>query len=499
LLKSFVDQGNISNVDDKNTPRAVKDDEPVLATVFDLGTVGAENISRHLMVGYDEIYAIKLSGQKLRPFWRRNGATPSDLFQAAENDYPSLIGRCQKFDQDLMGDMTQVGGKQYAQICALAYRECLAGTGIAADANKQPLLFTKENTSNGDIATVDVIFPMEPIFIFMSPTLAKASVVSVLIYAAAERWKFPNAPHDMGTYPQATATGDAGEAMPVEESGNMLILCDAIAKVDGNPDFVAPYWTQLTQWARYLEKYGLDPEDQLCTDDFMGHLAHNANLSIKAILALAAYGDLCQMRGDRENAEKYINMARTDAAHWVEVAEEGRHSLLAFDKPKTWSQKYNLVWDKILGLNIFPDWVAQKEIAFYKTKMKPYGLPLDSRTELTKIDWTFWTATLADDSRDFQRLISPVYNYLDQTSTRMPLVDSYITTDIHSDGFHARPVVGGLFIKMLADPVIWKKWAGADKTKAGLWAPLPESSQVKYIVPATAQEPMASKMLIGNN
>ena len=212
-----------------------------------------------------------------------------------------MLARCEAFDNELMADLTKAGGEKYAQITALAYRECVAANGLAADANKQPLFFTKENTSNGDIATVDVFFPMDPIWILLSPSLAKASLVHVLMYSASPHWKFPNAPHDLGTYPLVIGRDDGGEGMPVEESGNMLILCDAIAQAEGNADFVAPWWPQLTQWAKYLEKYGLDPENQLCTDDFMGHLAHNANLSVKAILGLAAYGDLCRMRGDTAN------------------------------------------------------------------------------------------------------------------------------------------------------------------------------------------------------
>ena len=195
---------------------------------------------------------------------------------------------------------------------------------------------------------------MEPILLLLSPMLTKASLVSVLDYSASSHWKFPNAPHDLGTYPIVMGRDDGGEGMPVEESGNMLILCDALAQSEGNTHFSDPYWPQLTQWAKYLEDYGLDPENQLCTDDFMGHLAHNSNLSIKAILGLAAYGDMCRIRGDVETAKKYADLAKADAAHWIKAADEGDKSLLAFDKPNTWSQKYNLVWDRIIGLNVFP-------------------------------------------------------------------------------------------------------------------------------------------------
>ncbi len=489
LERGFADSGSIPHEIDPHQPRKANDQQPVVAFTFDLGQVDDEPVTRHVTVAYDEIWSIELMGRRLRPYWRRNNTQPADMLQTAERSYARLTDECAAFDKDLMADMTTVGGAQYAQMAALAYRQCLAGCGIAADSQGKPLLFTKENTSNGDIATVDVIFPMDPIFVFLSPTLAKASLVSVLNYGASSYWKYPCAPHDLGTYPIANGRDDGGEAMPVEESGNMLILLDAIAHDDGNADFCTPWWPALTQWAGYLEQFGLDPENQLCTDDFMGHLAHNANLSVKAIVALAAYGDLCRIRGDAANAARFAALARTDAEHWMKVADAGDHSLLAFDKPNTWSQKYNLVWDHLLGLNVFLPDLAKKETAFYLTQLQPFGLPLDSRTHLTKSDWTMWSATLADNPADFERLISPLYDYLDQTTAREPLADSYETDNIDSGGMHARPVVGGLFIKMLSDPVIWKKWSDRDTAKMTDWAPQLPRPTFTPVVPTSQQDP----------
>lgn len=496
LLNQFVENGALPDEDDQQMPRAANDNTPALAFVFDLGSLGTTAAQRQVIVAYDEIYAIKYYGTPLRPYWRRNGMTPEELLQTASKDYPSLLKRCQQFDGDLMADLTRAGGERYAQIAALAYRECVAACGLAADANKQPLFFPKENSSDGNIATVDVIYPMYPIWILLSPTLAKATLVPVLSYSASSQWKFPNAPHDLGGSYPIVVGNPGGTDMTVEESGNMIILCDAVAQEEGNADFVKPWWPPLTQWANYLESYGLDPGDQVCTDDFMGHLAHNANLSVKAILALAAYGDLCKMRGDEKNAEKYAKLAKAAAEHWTKVAADDDHYRLAFDKPNTWSQKYNLVWDRILSLNVFPPSVAQKEVAYYKTVMQRYGVPLDSRTHLTKTDWSIWSATLAENQSDFESFISPIYDYLNETTTRDPIADSYVTDDVHSGGMHARPVVGGFFIKILADREIWKKWSAGDKMKTDNWAPLPTMTEVAPIytvtevVPTSRQTPV---------
>ncbi|WP_422927966.1 glutaminase domain-containing protein [Singulisphaera sp. PoT] len=497
LLQGFASLGTLPGQDDERMPRAVADDQPVLAFTLDMGKVGAEAVGRHLMIAYDEIYAVKFLGSKLRPFWRRDGATPADLFKVAERDYNGLVKRCAAFDDEFMADLEAQGGPKFARMSALAYRQALAGCGLAADANKQPLFFAKENTSNGCVATVDVIYPAAPQFLLMGPTYAKALITPSMIYGASPRWKFPFAPHDVGVYPQANAQvygggespGNEAEKMPVEESANLILLCDAIAKMDGNADFASRWWPQLTLWEAYLEKYGLDPENQLCTDDFMGHLAHNANLSIKAILAIAAYGDLCRMRGDVAAAEKFGAIARADARHWIEAAGDGDHSRIAFDKPGSWSQKYNLVWDKLLNLNVFPPEVARKEIAYYKKVMQPFGLPLDSRTKLTKTDWSFWVATLAESRADFEAIISPIEDYLNQTTAHEPFVDSYYTDNVKSDGMHARPVIGGVLIKMLADPGAWKKWASRDKQNARDWAPMPEPPQITDVVATSRSKP----------
>ena len=373
VLNSFTDSGKLPTMDDARKPRPTNDNEPVCAIDFDLGTVSSTPVTRQVMIAYDEIDAIKYFGKPLKPYWRRNGDGPVQLFKKAAADYADLVPKCEQFDKELMADAKKLGGDSYAKIIALAYRQAWAGCGLAADGHKQPLLFSKENSSDGNLATVDVIFPMDPVFVLLSPNLAKASLVSVLDYAASPHWKFPNAPHDIGEYPVAMGRDDGGEGMPVEESGNMLILCDAIAQEEGSAAWVNKWWPQLTQWASYLEQYGLDPEEQLCTDDFMGHLAHNSNLSVKAIVALAAYGDLCKQRGDTTTSERYLKLAKDDAAHWVQTNDTGDHSWLAFDKPGTWSQKYNLVWDQILGLNVFPPDVAAKEVAFYKTQLEAYA------------------------------------------------------------------------------------------------------------------------------
>ncbi len=460
LHEEFVGKGTLPP---KDLPgeRLPANRAPQMAFAFDLGQVGAEAVTRHLILAYDDLYSIEYFHQRLRPYWRRSGTQADDLLTAAEHEYDSLRAVSEQFDGQLMADLTRVGGEKYARLAALAYRQSLAAHKLtAAPDGRTPYYFPKENFSCGCISTVDVIYPAAPVFLLVNPHLVEASLAPVMDYVKSGKWPFSYAPHDLGTYPLANGRDPTKiETMPVEESGNMLIMFAAIAKAEASPAFAEKYATILKPWADYLVENGLNPENQLCTDDFAGHLAHNTNLSIKAILGLGSYAQILEMEGKKELAAPYRAKAEEFAKRWVEMANDGDHYRLAFDKPGTWSQKYNLVWDKILGLNLFPTEVAQKEIAFYEEHLNRYGLPLDSRKTYTKLDWELWTATLAESPADWQKLLSPIYDWVNQSPTRVPLTDWYWTRDGTQVGFQARSVVGGVFIKMLSDSATWKAWS----------------------------------------
>jgi hypothetical protein len=459
--------------------------------------VGQKPVSRWLMLAYDDLYSIQYMKKNLRPYWRRNGWQAADLLKAAARDYNSLNKRCAAFDAELMADLTRAGGQQYAQICSLAYRQCFAAGKFVADENGQPLQFCKENHSNGCIGTSDVFYPMAPQFLLFGPSVAKSFVVPFMNYAASPRWTFPFAPHDLGTYPQANGQVYGGgerteeNQMPVEETGNLLLLMGTIAQMEGNPGFASLYWPQLEKWAHYLSQKGFDPENQLCTDDFAGHLAHNVNLSAKAICALGSFAKLCQMRGETAKAQQFFALARNFAQRWVKEAAADDHYRLAFDRPGTWSQKYNLIWDRILGLNLFPADVARKEMDYYKKMQNQYGLPLDNRQPYTKLDWVLWTATLTQNPADFEALVAPVYSFLNETPDRSPMTDWYQTKSARKVGFTARPVVGGVFAQMLYDQATWQKYAKRDKTRARKWAPMPQAgtTPITIILPAADKQP----------
>lgn len=175
---------------------------------------------------------------------------------------------------------------------------------------KGELLFlSKECNSNGCIGTADVSYPSIPLYLIYNPELVNAMLVGIYDFARMPVWNYDFAPHDIGTYPWCSGQSysvsnednkyscgqnyvggvpntkqmlylrpaesnvySMDEQMPVEECGNMLIMTAAAMLASGNDKLAKDNFDLLKVWVKYLEKYGLQPEFQLCTDDFAGLL-----------------------------------------------------------------------------------------------------------------------------------------------------------------------------------------------------------------------------------
>ncbi|MGG6310258.1 glutaminase domain-containing protein [Paenibacillus macerans] len=463
VRKSFVRTGEIrydGGEAELNEAQPVRDTQPVLATVWDCGKVdGAAEKSHLIVLAYDDVYAIEYFGRKLEAYWKKDGKTTLEMVAGALREYPDIALRCEAFDRQLQADAVRAGGEKYADILALSYRQAIAAHKLVIDSEGQPLFMSKECFSNGCIATVDVSYPSIPLFLLYQPELVRGMMRPIFKYASSEAWPFEFAPHDVGQYPLANGQvygENAREAqMPVEECGNMLVMAAAVTLADGQKEFAAVHRELLSGWADYLLEYGLDPENQLCTDDFAGHLARNANLSAKAIMGVASYSILCGLLGDSAEADRYLQAAKEMAGQWAELAAEpsegSAHTKLAFGGEGTWSLKYNLIWDLIFGTHVFDEAIIRRETAWYQEQQNRYGVPLDNRKSYTKGDWLVWAAALAEEQGDFERIIAPLWDFLNETRDRVPFSDWYDTHTARQIGFQHRSVVGGMFIKLLKD------------------------------------------------
>lgn len=438
---------------DNSSVTSKKDDMTWLVADAHITT---EKDSRALFTfAYDDIYAIEYFHQKLEAYWKKDGSTIQKVIADAYTDYDALMERADQFSDDLFCKATRAGGEKYAEMLELAYRQVVGAHKCVTDTDGKVLYISKECFSNGCAATVDVSYPSIPMFLYYNPELVRGMARPIFKYADSEVWPFDFAPHDVGTYPllngQSYSNGtDPQWQMPVEECGNMLVMVATSCIVDNDVSFAKEHHKLLKTWADYLLGHGLDPENQLCTDDFAGHLAHNCNLSLKAIMALASYGIIENMMGDKKESDKYMDAARDMAQKWVTMADNGDGSYrLAFDQPDTFSMKYNMVWDVLFGTELFPRTVINAEFMSYKRHMDKYGMPLDNRSRYTKSDWLVWTGTLSDSRDGFEAYVNPLWSAYHCTETRVPMTDWYYTVTSQQKGFQHRSVQGGLFIKLL--------------------------------------------------
>ena len=401
-------------------------------------------------LAYDDIHSVNYFGDILDGYYKTKYSTFDDAVRAALSDAEEVFARCDAFDRTFTSEMLKYG-ENYANVGIMAYRQAFAAHKLCQDKDGQILFLSKECFSNGCMATLDLTYPSLPLFLLLCPELAKGMLRPIAKFARSDAWPFDFSPHDVGQYPLCDGqryglcedgTYDPNEQMPVEESGNFILSVAAICRAEGSNAFLEEVQDLAKPWANYLVANGYKPENQLCTDDFAGHLAFNCNLSLKAIAAIAAYGQLT-------NDPSYTKVAKDMANRFITEAKTEKATPLVFGQEDTWSLKYNLVWDRLLGLNLFPEEFYKREIALYTEKCEKYGVPLDCRRFYTKLDWLAWTTVLTDD-KEYEALIYDcIARMVSETRQRVPLTDWYETQTAKQCQFQHRSVVGGFFITML--------------------------------------------------
>lgn len=452
-------------------------------------------VSGKFSLAFDDIASINYFGDIKKGYYFDGGKTVIDAISEAWSSFDTVMSALEKMDSDLAA-RCEPYGDDYLLIVYASLRQAIAAHKLIKNKNGEPLFLSKECHSNGCIGTVDVSYPSIPLFLLYNPELVKGMLRPIFDFAAMPVWKYDFAPHDVGTYPQclgqvygyhwfgAETDGEqyivnggnraiSGEPstpycypqlyyspmtsdglykyedqMPVEESGNMLIMVAAALAADNDVKFVKKNYSALKKWVKYLVKYGLVPGDQLCTDDFSGHLDKNVNLSVKSIVGIRAYAYICERLGKADEASRYLDIAADYAKKWKQTA--GSPSTLAFDSEGTFSLKYNMLFDVLFGTNLFAD-VMGAEIDNYLSKSNAFGVPLDSRATITKSDWIAWCAACSGDMAKRKALLAPIAEYLRRGKNRVAFGDWYDTVSGNQIYFTNRTVQGGMFAPLLAD------------------------------------------------
>ncbi len=428
---------------------------PAMSYIHNLGKVGTDGTGSYVMVAYDDLYSITFLGSKRKAYWTTlySRMTFTNMMRQTYNGYADIMQRCRTLDERIYDDGYKAGGVKYAELLSGSYRQTMAAHKLVTDADGNLLWMSRENNSGGFINTIDITYPSAPLFLVYNPELVRGMMTPQFEYAATGKWTKGFAAHDLGPYPNANGQ-TYGADMPVEESANMIILAFMLQRLTGNTDYTLKYWDLMTTWTDYLCENGKDPASQLCTDDFMGHSSRNVNLAMKAIMGVFAYAEMAKLIGKDDIATEYQRKGRTMMSYWKIIGmtkTEPIHSRLNFGgDDNSWSSKYNMVWDKMLGWNYFEN-QRKADMQFYQTKMLKYGLPLDSRADINKNDWHIWIASMADTDEEFQSYMTPMWNYVNETPTRVPLSDLHNAVTGERHGFMARPVVAGYWMKVLME------------------------------------------------
>lgn len=366
IRDQFRNEGTITTTGATNKANLAQDNWDSLNVLWNLTLKVDTTETKHLAVAYDDIYSIQYFGQQFHPYWRRPAANASieTVIQNALDEYNDLMQASEQFDTKLTQDLQLKSGEKYATLAALAYRQTMAATKLVWNDELQiPWVLIKDIINEENINPLDIIVSISPLFLYKDPAYLQLLLLPVLAYANNETGS--GAYHY--TYLRAHQYFEQ-DNMPMEDFGNLFIVLAATTKQLGRAStelWYPKYWPVLQNWANYLVMNLSKHGNQL------GNSALNdVNQSLKGIIGLGAFAQLCSAVGKGHDRSYYNDLAELFAKQWFRLIGEDDHYKLAYDQNNIRSFKYNLLYDKLLGIGLFPIETTVKEVTYHMGCMK---------------------------------------------------------------------------------------------------------------------------------
>ena len=365
LRQKFSRTGTLSNsVDDRY--RGIMEDEPVFAFAksFKLNSSSSSEPTTDSVlftIAHIQDPVIQFASARgltfMKPLWASYFPSELDLLNFHYYDFETTDKLASNYSMQLAKDAYASGADDYVDIVALSARQAIGAT-VFSGTPDNPLLFLKEISSDGNLQTIDVIYPAFPFFLYTNPRWLVYLLEPLLEHTLSGQYPNKYAMHDLGSsFPNATGHPDGrDEYMPVEECGNILIMGLALINslkydtveaagsiwstlgsntfdddpaaspfalhldnVEGLDDSwggstkgikQAQKWVKRSyrlwkQWTEYLIEFTLEPHNQLSTDDFAGWLALQTNLALKGIIGINAMSGIAEIIEETEDAKYY--------------------------------------------------------------------------------------------------------------------------------------------------------------------------------------------------
>ena len=474
VRERFATQRRLADTSDKDAG-AIDGRRPAFAFARDFGTVGARGQTVQFLIGHIRTPLVSYGhpgAAELIPLWTRYWPDWEAMADFAFADAADARSRAVALDAKIEKAATMAAGPGYSALCALAARQCYGGTELAIGPDGSPWLLGKEISSGGFVNTVDIFDQAYLMWLWLDPDLVPLVMEPILAWCASPGWQTPSlwkripswtdsktryCIHDLGVYPVASGRAPGnGHQMPVEESAGMLIMAASYARTAG-ADTARPFldkWQVLwTQWADYLLTQVPTPAKQLTTDDWVVRSYLNptggVNLGLKAIVGLAAAGQIANILGDTANAATWSRAAAGSIQPWVTLSTDpsGQYLNLEQGKAGTWSCVYNAYYQQVIGEKLVPEPVAAMQASFYLTKLTTYGMPLQTGAkDMNKVEWLIYLPAWLRRYPIADELLSRDAAFINDTLSLVPYPDRYNTSNgTGTSGIQAHPTLGAVF------------------------------------------------------